>query len=67
VFDNDQYALTIFSKNALPTFYTRMQNWLNGCGAGCNIEEFTCETSCTADINFPALPPYNPYNVVSCN
>ena len=67
VFDNDQYALTIFAKAPLTTFSTRMQNWLNGCGAGCNIEEFTCETSCTADINFPALPPYNPYNVVSCN
>jgi hypothetical protein len=67
VFDNDQYALTIFAKNPLTTFNTNMQNWLNGCGAGCNIEEFTCETNCVVEINFPALPPYNPYNVVSCN
>jgi hypothetical protein len=67
VFDNDQYALTIFSKNPLTTFNTNMQNWLNGCGSGCNIEAFGCDTNCAVEINFPALPPYNPYNVVSCN
>jgi hypothetical protein len=66
-FDNDQYALTIFAKNALPTFFTNMEDWLTGCGAGCEIEQFGCETNCTPGINFPAIPPYNPYNVVSCN
>lgn len=67
VFDNDQYALTIFAKAPLTTFATNMENWLEGCGSGCNIEAFGCETDCTPGINFPALPPYNPYNVVSCN
>jgi len=67
VFDNDQYALTIFSKNALTTFNTNMQNWLSGCGSGCDIEAFTCSTTCVVPIKFPALPPYTPYNVVSCN
>ena len=67
VFDNDQYALTIFAKNALPTFFDNMESWLTGCGAGCDIEQFGCETNCTPGINFPAIPPYNPYNVVSCN
>jgi hypothetical protein len=67
VFDNDQYALTIFAKAPLTTFATNIENWLEGCGSGCNIEAFGCETDCTPGINFPALPPYNPYNVVSCN
>jgi hypothetical protein len=67
VFDNDQYALTIFSKNALPTFFNNVDAWLTSCGAGCEIEQFGCETNCTPAINFPAIPPYNPYNVVSCN
>jgi hypothetical protein len=67
VFDNDQYALTIFAKNPLTTFNTNMQNWLNGCGSGCNIEAFGCDTNCIVPIKFPSLPLYNPYNVVSCN
>jgi hypothetical protein len=66
-FDNDQYALTIFAKAPLTTFFNTVENWLESCGSGCNIEEFGCESSCTPEINFPALPPYNPYNVVSCN
>lgn len=67
VFDNDQYALTVFSQNALGDFFDDVQSWLDGCGAGCNIEEFTCETVCDVPVNFPTLPLYNPYNVVSCN
>jgi hypothetical protein len=65
-FDNDQYALTIFSKNPLTTFNTNMQNWLTGCGSACNLEAFTCATSCVVPVKFPDLPPYTPYNVVSC-
>ena len=66
-FDNDQYALTIFAKAPLTSFYNNVESWLDGCGAGCNIEAFTCESDCTVGINFPAIPPYNPYNTVACN
>jgi hypothetical protein len=66
VFDNDQYALTIFSQSALSTFFTDVESWLDGCGNACNIEEFACETVCDVPVNFPTLPVYNPYNVVSC-
>lgn len=66
VFDNDQYALTIFSQSALATFFSDVETWLDGCGNACNIEEFTCETVCDVPVNFPTLPVYNPYNVVSC-
>lgn len=66
VFDNDQYALTIFSQSALSVFFTDVESWLDGCGNACNIEEFACETVCDVPVNFPALPVYNPYNVVSC-
>jgi hypothetical protein len=67
VFDNDQYALTIFSTAAMSTFVTDITNWLTGCDNQCNIEAFACETECDVPVNFPALPLYNPYNVVSCN
>jgi hypothetical protein len=66
-FDNDQYALTVYSQLPLATFYTDVQSWLDGCGNTCGIDEFQCETSCQAPIAFPTLPVYNPYNVVSCN
>ncbi len=66
VFDNDQYALTIFSQSALSTFFNDISDWLDGCGNACNIEEFACETVCDVPVNFPTLPVYNPYNVVSC-
>lgn len=69
VFDNDQYALTIFSTAAMSSFVTDVTNWLDGC-SDCVIEDpvaFSCNTACGVAINFPALPPYNPYNVVSCN
>ena len=66
-FDNDQYALTIFSTAAMSSFVTDVTNWLDGC-SDCVIETpFTCTTECDVPINFPSLPLYNPYNVVSCN
>ena len=67
VFDNDQYALTIFSTGAMSTFVTDITNWLTGCDNQCNIEAFSCDTECDVPVNFPTLPVYNPYNVVSCN
>jgi hypothetical protein len=67
VFDNDQYALTIFSTGAMSTFVTDITSWLTGCDNQCNIEAFACETECDVPVNFPDLPLYNPYNVVSCN
>ena len=67
VFDNDQYALTIFSTAAMSTFVTDITNWLTGCDNQCNIEAFSCNTVCDVPVNFPDLPLYNPYNVVSCN
>jgi hypothetical protein len=27
---------------------------------------YSCETVCIVPIAFPAIPKYNPYNVVSC-
>jgi hypothetical protein len=66
-FDNDQYALTIYSQDPLSTFFSTVGAWLDGCGNACNIEEFACDTVCDVPIAFPTLPVYNPYNVVSCN
>ena len=66
-FDNDQYALTIFSTDPLSTFVSDVTTWLTGCDNACNIEAFTCVTTCEVPVNFPTLPLYNPYNVVSCN
>ncbi len=67
VFDNDQYALTVFSQNQLFTFADNIETWLDGCGNACNIEDFSCDTVCNVPVAFPTLPVYNPYNVVSCN
>jgi hypothetical protein len=64
-FDNDQYMLEIFSLVPLVTFLQDTAGWLDSCGV-CEIEQFTCETVCDVPIAFPAVPPYNPYNVVSC-
>jgi len=64
-FDNDQYMLEIFSLAPLTTFLNDTAGWLDSCGV-CEIELFACETVCDVPINFPAVPPYNPYNVVSC-
>ena len=65
-FDNDQYALTIFSTDAMATFVSDVTAWLTGCDNACNIEAFSCDTECDVPVNFPTLPVYNPYNVVSC-
>lgn len=64
-FDNDQYMLEIFSLVPLTTFLNDTAGWLDACGV-CEIEFFGCETVCDVPIAFPAVPPYNPYNVVSC-
>jgi hypothetical protein len=66
-FDNDQYALTIFSTGAMSTLVSDVTTWLTNCDTQCNIEAFTCVTACVVPVNFPTLPVYNPYNVVSCN
>ena len=69
-FDNDQYMLEIFSLVALNTFATDTSGWLNACGV-CEInvgeDAYSCDTVCDVPITFPAIPVYNPYNVVSCN
>ena len=69
-FDADQYMLEIFSLDPLNTFATDTSGWLNACGV-CEInvleEAYSCDTVCKVPIKFPAIPVYNPYNVVSCN
>ena len=65
-FDSDQYMLEIFSLTALATFDTNTRDWLGACGV-CEFEDFACDTVCDVPIEFPAIPVYNPYNVVSCN
>jgi hypothetical protein len=69
VFDNDQYALTVYSLDpvALNAFYSTIEEWLISCDNGCNIEQFEAETVCVVPIPFPAIPVYNPYNTVACN
>lgn len=68
-FDNDQYLLEIFSLEPLTTFATDTSGWLGSCGV-CEIdvltEAYSCDTVCDVPIAFPAIPKYNPYNVVSC-
>ena len=65
-FDADQYMLEIFSLVPLIAFYNDTQNWLGNCST-CDIdEEYGCATKCGVPVNFPAVPPYNPYNVVAC-
>ena len=69
-FDADQYMLEIFSLEPLNTFATDTALWLDSCGV-CEInvleEAYACDTVCDVPIAFPAVPVYNPYNVVSCN
>lgn len=68
-FDNDQYALTVFSQSALTTFNTNMLSWLgtSGCSV-CEVSDvFAAVTACVVPIKFPVQPVYNPYNTVSCN
>jgi hypothetical protein len=65
-FDSDQYLLEVFSLAPLATFDNDTFGWLNSCGV-CDFERFACTTECDVPVNFPTLPVYNPYNVVSCN
>ena len=66
-FDADQYMLEIFSLAPLTTFYNDTYAWLDHCST-CDIDEqYSCSTVCVVPIAFPAVPVYNPYNVVSCN
>ena len=65
-FDADQYMLEIFSLVPLTTFVTDTSDWLSDCGV-CEIDTYSCSTVCVVPISFPAVPVYNPYNVVSCN
>jgi hypothetical protein len=64
-FDNDQYMLEIFSLVPLTTFATDTAGWLDACGV-CETDLYTCTTECIVPIAFPAIPKYNPYNVVAC-
>ena len=65
-FDADQYLLEVFSLAPLSTFDNDTAGWLDSCGV-CEMENFSCDTQCEVPINFPTLPKYNPYNVVSCS
>ena len=65
-FDADQYMLEIFSLVPLNTFVSDTAGWLDSCGV-CEIDDYPCESVCHVPIAFPAVPVYNPYNVVSCN
>jgi hypothetical protein len=65
-FDADQYMLEVFSLVPLNAFYDDTRDWLASCST-CDIdEEYGCSTKCEVPVNFPAVPPYNPYNVVAC-
>jgi hypothetical protein len=76
-FDADQYMLEIFAlpaqtnaatiaTNPLATFVTNTLAWLNACTTVCDTTSYACSTVCVVPIAFPAVPVYNPYNVVSC-
>jgi len=64
-FDSDQYLLEVFSLVPLTTFVTDTSDWLSNCGV-CEIDTYSCSTVCVVPISFPAIPVYNPYNVVAC-
>jgi hypothetical protein len=57
--------LEIFSLTPLTTFAIDTAGWLDACGV-CKTDLYSCETVCDVPIAFPKVPPYNPYNVVSC-
>lgn len=64
-FDNDQYLLEVYSKDALTTFASDLEAWVEGAAAtGCNTtyEDFTCTTCDTYKPAFPTVPTYNPFN-----
>ena len=64
-FDSDQYLLEVFSLVPLTTFVNDTSDWLSNCGV-CEIDTYSCSTVCVVPISFPAVPVYNPYNVVAC-
>jgi len=65
-FDADQYMLEVFSLVQLTDFYDDTRDWLANCST-CDIdEEYGCSTKCIVPVAFPAVPVYNPYNVVAC-
>jgi hypothetical protein len=66
-FDADQYMLEIFSLAPLVTFKADTLAWLTACTDVCDTTGYACSTVCVVPIAFPAVPVYNPYNVVSCN
>ena len=66
-FDADQYMLEIFSLAPLATFKANTLAWLTACTDVCDTTGYACTTVCEVPVNFPAVPVYNPYNVVSCN
>ena len=66
-FDNDQYLLQIYSLSPLTAFNSNVAVWLDSCGVCETDDAFACVTACDVPVNFPAIPVYNPYNVVSCN
>lgn len=76
-FDADQYMLEIFAlpvqtsaatiaTNPLATFVTNTLAWLTACTDVCDTTSYSCSTVCVVPIAFPAVPVYNPYNVVAC-
>jgi len=65
-FDADQYLLEVYSLESLNTFFDDTAGWLDSCGV-CEIDQYACNSVCKVPIAFPAVPVYNPYNVVSCN
>jgi hypothetical protein len=77
-FDADQYMLEIFALpvqtnagtiaiNPLATFVTNTLAWLTACTDVCDTTSYACTSACVVPIPFPAVPVYNPYNVVSCH
>jgi hypothetical protein len=64
-FDNDQYLLEIYSKNALAQLATDLEAYVEAAQAtGCSAtyETFSCTTCDTYKPAFPTVPTYNPFN-----
>jgi len=64
-FDNDQYLLEIFSKNALAQLATDLEAYVEAAQAtGCSAtyETYSCTTCSTYKPAFPPVPTYNPFN-----
>ena len=64
-FDNDQYLLEIYSKNALAQLATDLEAYVEAAQAtGCTAtyETFSCTPCDTFKPAFPTVPTYNPFN-----